>query len=179
MTSAEPDELRLTVVGVRDRQLVRSDWTSVDEIGIDGVDVKLITSVLTDNGSLTELWRADWQLDPLGAGQVFQRTMNRGALSAWHVHKVTTDRLVCAGGQILVVLFDARADSPTTGAIATIRMGERRPGIVTVPPGVYHGVRNIADGESLLVNVVDVAYSYESPDHYRLPADSPEIPYRW
>jgi dTDP-4-dehydrorhamnose 3,5-epimerase len=179
MTSGASEKLLLTVAGVRDRQLVRSDWTGVDEIGIDGVDVKLIASVLTDNGALTELWRADWMLDPHGVGQVFQRTLNRGALSAWHVHLQTTDRLVCATGQILIALFDAREASPTRGAIATIRMGERRPGIVTIPPGVYHGARNLADGPSTLVNIVDIAYCYESPDHLRAPADSPEIPYRW
>jgi len=30
---------------------------------------------------------------------------------------------------------------------------------------------------SILVNLVDAAYSYDDPDHWRLPPDTPEIPY--
>jgi dTDP-4-dehydrorhamnose 3,5-epimerase len=174
-----PGEINVVVQGKRDPQLVRSDWTPVGSIAIEGVVAKQITNVLTDDGYLTELWRADWQLDEAPVGQVFQRVMNPDALSAWHVHLCTSDRLACGIGQLLLVLFDARADSPTCGAVAEFRLGERRPAVVTVPPGVYHGVRNIGSTTAVLVNAVEVAYEYADPDHYRLPADCAEIPYRW
>ena len=40
-----------------------------------------------------------------------------------------------------------------------------------------HGVKNIGHDPGLLVNAVDRAYDYERPDHYRLPADSPHVPF--
>jgi dTDP-4-dehydrorhamnose 3,5-epimerase len=166
--------------GVKDGQLVRSDWQPAEQGFIDGVRTQLIQNVLSDRGRLTECWRADWALDEGGeVGQVFQQVMQPAALSAWHVHLLTTDRLFCALGSVRVVLYDARIGSPTYGALLDLRMGEHRPAAVSVPPGVYHGVKNIGDGPSLLLNVVDVAYDYEDPDHYRLPPDATEIPFVW
>lgn len=173
------DEPELSVVGKPDPQLVRSDWEPVGQMRIEGVSAKSVTTVLTNNGALTELWRADWGLDQQAVDQVFQRIVDPGAVSAWHVHLRTTDRLACASGQLLVVLFDARLSSATHGALAEFRLGERRPATLSVPPGVYHGVRNIGTTPALLVNAVDQAYSYEAPDHHRVPADSPDIPYTW
>ena len=170
------DAGKLSISGTKDRQLVRSDWTPADEIGIDGVAVKQIANVLTDGGYLTEIWRADWQTDTLGVGQVFQRTLEPGAVSGWHVHRMTTDRLFCAVGRVQLALFDARVGSRTHGATARLRFGRERPGMVVVPPGIWHGVRNVGAEPALLLNVVDRAYDYEDPDHYRLPADTRLIP---
>ena len=161
-----------------DAQLTSADW-AVDAVAIDGVVAKSVTNVLTDNGFLTELWRADWNLDSLAVGQVFQRTLNPGTISAWHVHQHTVDRLSCASGRLLVVLFDARIGSPTHGSVAEYRLGEHRPATICVPPGVFHGVRNIGGDKAVIINAVDIAYDYARPDHLRVPADSPDIPYRW
>jgi dTDP-4-dehydrorhamnose 3,5-epimerase len=38
---------------------------------------------------------------------------------------------------------------------------------------------NIGDTPGIVVNLPDTAYSYEDPDHWRLPADSSEIPVRF
>jgi dTDP-4-dehydrorhamnose 3,5-epimerase len=46
-----------------------------------------------------------------------------------------------------------------------------------IPSGVWHGVQNLQATESRVLNLVDVAYEYEDPDHWRLPADTAEIPY--
>jgi dTDP-4-dehydrorhamnose 3,5-epimerase len=48
---------------------------------------------------------------------------------------------------------------------------------VVVPPGVWHAVQNLAPETSTLLNLVDHAYDYEKPDHWRLPIGTPLIPY--
>jgi dTDP-4-dehydrorhamnose 3,5-epimerase len=169
----------LSVQGEPDPQLVRSDWTPVGVDQIDGVATKLITNVLTGDGYLTEIYRGDWQLDDQEVDQVFQRVMYPGAISAWHTHLLTTDRLFCAIGHLLIVLYDARLDSPTHGTVSEYRLGETRPAIVSLPPGVYHGVRNLGPSNAVLLNAVNAAYDYETPDHHRVPRDSPDIPYSW
>jgi dTDP-4-dehydrorhamnose 3,5-epimerase len=75
------------------------------------------------------------------------------------------------------VLYDARRDSSTGGLTNEFRFGERRPGLVVIPPGVWHGLRNLQSAPSVVVNLVDRAYAYDAPDHWRLPPDTPEIPY--
>jgi dTDP-4-dehydrorhamnose 3,5-epimerase len=166
------------VTGAKDPKLVTPDWNPSDPISIQGVRAKSIANVLGDNGRLTEIWRRDWALDDLPVDQVFQKVMHPGAISAWHAHAHTTDRLFCALGRIKVVLYDGRNDSPSLGKVAEFRLGDERPALILVPPGVWHGVRCIGDGPALLVNAVDKAYDYDDPDHWRLPEDSPDIPYR-
>jgi dTDP-4-dehydrorhamnose 3,5-epimerase len=48
-----------------------------------------------------------------------------------------------------------------------------------IPPGVWHGLQNLGSGDALMLNLPTAAYVYEDPDHYRLPFDTEEIPYRW
>jgi dTDP-4-dehydrorhamnose 3,5-epimerase len=110
-------------------------------------------------------------------GQVFQVTLFPHSLSAWHCHEVTTDRLFVNQGLMKVVLYDARQDSPSYGQVNEFRLGSMRPGLLIVPPKVWHGVQNISDQSGMVINIVDRAYEYDDPDHWRLPYDSPEIPY--
>jgi dTDP-4-dehydrorhamnose 3,5-epimerase len=169
----------LGVSPVQDDSIVDSDWNPVATAAIHGVQVRSIRSVITDNGFLTEIWRADWALDLGGATQIFQRVLSANSLSAWHVHLRTTDRLFCGAGEMLLVLFDARRSSPTYQAVAEYRFGEHRPSVVSIPPGVVHGVKALGDAAATLINTVDNAYCYEQPDHYRLPPDSLEVPYKF
>lgn len=58
-------------------------------------------------------------------------------------------------------------------------MGEFKPMLVQIPAGVYHGWMCISDDESIVVNAPTEVYDNKNPDEYRLPYDSPEIPYDW
>lgn len=160
----------------KDQQSVTADWEFHRRL-IEGVSVKEVKSVLKDSGSLTEIYRSDWGLDAVGVEQIFQMRLYPGGLSAWHCHQFTTDRLFVTEGVIKIVLFDARQNSPTYGLINEFRLGHTRPGLVSVPPGIWHGVQNSSHESALLLNIVDYAYKYEDPDHWRLPHNTDKIPY--
>lgn len=159
----------------RDTQSITRDWQIIGQDLIDGVTVTEVSNVMTGYGRLTELYRAEWDDGPVG--QVFQSVLKPGAISAWHAHGETLDRLFITMGQMLVALYDGRPGSPTLGRVNVFRFGEHRPALVNVPPRVWHGVKNIGTEPGALVNVVDRAYTYEHPDHYQVPADSDEIPF--
>lgn len=161
--------------GVRDRQSITRDWEPLQRL-IDGVVVREVRNVPKDNGFLTEVWRDDWQLDG-SIAQVFQASLEPGAVSAWHAHRHATDRLFANHGLLKIVLFDARRGAPTAGRVNVFRCGSVRPQLIVVPPGVWHGVQNVGAVAALLLNLPDRAYAYESPDHWRLPPDASEIPY--
>ncbi|QNN59463.1 dTDP-4-dehydrorhamnose 3,5-epimerase family protein [Diaphorobacter ruginosibacter] len=165
--------------GSKDRQTTYANWDLAPGPGIDGVLVKQITNVLTDDGTLTEIYRQDWKLDNLPVEQVFQKIISPGGISAWHAHRKATDRLFCGYGRIKVVLYDARRQSPTVGQLSVHRLALERPALLVVPPGVWHGVQAVSDTPAIVVNAVDIAYSYEDPDHWRLPSDAAEIPFRF
>jgi dTDP-4-dehydrorhamnose 3,5-epimerase len=161
----------------RRTQSVTSDWEFVNQPVIDGVVLREVRSVPTSYGYLTELYRDDWHVDDEPVGQVFQSVLEPGRISAWHVHGDAIDRLFVNHGRMLIVLYDARPASPTHGLVNQFRLGTVRPALLVVPPQVWHGVKNIGSEPASLVNVVSEAYSYEDPDHYAVPADSPHVPY--
>lgn len=160
----------------KDRQSITADWVPLVEL-IDGVRVREVKNVPKDNGVLVEVYRRDWLVDECGVDQVFQVALFPGAISAWHTHQLTTDRLFVNQGQLKIVLYDERPESPTKGRINEFRFGAVRPALVVVPPGVWHGVQNVGHEVGSVLNLVDRAYAYEDPDHWRLPPDTAQIPY--
>jgi dTDP-4-dehydrorhamnose 3,5-epimerase len=161
----------------KDEQSVTADWTVIQDL-IDGARVIEVRNVVRDSGHVTEVLRRDWFNEAVEIDQVFQVTLESHAVSAWHVHLATTDRLFATAGQVKIALYDGREDSPTHGLVNEFRLGERRPGLVIVPAGVWHGLRNLSAAPSTVLNVVDRAYVYDDPDHWRLPSDTAEIPHR-
>jgi dTDP-4-dehydrorhamnose 3,5-epimerase len=162
----------------KDAQSVTAEWQFLQSL-IEGVRFKEVRHVPKESGHLTEIWRREWALDAGPVDQVFQVFLKPGGVSAWHTHQKTVDRLFATHGLVKLVLYDARKDSVTQGRLNIFRIGAVRPTLVIVPPGVWHGVENISSEPSLLLNLVDHAYRYEDPDHWRLPMDTDLIPYRF
>jgi len=163
----------------KDAQSITRDWLPAERPLIEGVRVKESRNVIKGNGHLTEMYRRDWLDADQEIEQVFQVAINPGGLSAWHAHGFTSDRLFAISGSLLIVLYDGRQNSATHGLVNEFRCGLARPTLIVVPPGIWHGVHNIGHEPAILINMVDKAYRYEDPDHWRLPADTGEIPYRF
>jgi len=161
----------------QDPQSVTSDWKHVDQDLLEGVRVHEISNVVRPTRILTEIWRSDWKLDEEPVDQVFQVVLEAGSVSAWHAHASTTDRLFVSRGHAQLVLYDSRPGSATHGGVNEFHLSERRPTIVVVPPKLWHGLANRTHEPTIILNLTDRAYNYESPDHWRVPVGSPEIPY--
>lgn len=163
----------------KDAQTISPQWVPLQP-PLAGVRIHEVRNVPKRDGLLTEVFRREWLPDgERGVDQVFQVRLERGGVSAWHTHRETTDRLFVTDGLVRIVLYDARAGSPTHGTVNELRFGLARPALVVIPPGVWHGVQNLASQPSVLLNLVDRAYAYEDPDHWRLPPDTDRIPFRF
>ena len=173
------DETWLLPGAQKDEQSITHDWQFTSQRLIHEVRLKEIKPVLTSYGYLTEIFRTDWLDENRSVDQIFQAWHAPKAISAWHAHAVTTDRLFVSQGLIRIVLYDNRPGSPTRGLINQFTVGAVRPALVIVPPQVWHGVKNVGPDPTVLLNVVDRAYRYQDPDHWRLPCDSPAIPYNF
>jgi dTDP-4-dehydrorhamnose 3,5-epimerase len=99
------------------------------------------------------------------------------SIRAWVFHRRQSDRLAFCRGNIRIVLYDLRPDSPTHGALNVIDAGEANPIQLTIPPFVVHAVQNRGDAEAIFVNMPTRAYDPAWPDKSRLPQDHPGIPY--
>ena len=150
---------------------------------IDGVSYRLTRPVSHRNGHLTEVLRMDWDFTDAPLVQVTLTTTFSGRVRAWGLHSATTDRLFAASGSLCIVCYDARIASPTFGAVNEFLLGARNQGLVVIPPGVYHGWKNVGDDEAVIISMPSQQYDHDAPDRWELAWDSPEarelIPYDW
>lgn len=162
----------------KDGPQVTSAWDKIQQ-GIDGVSIHEVRHVPRDHGVITEMYRPEWDPSGLPIVHIYQSRLFAGAIGAWSCHAKTVDRLFVSQGHLKIVLYDGREESPTFGRVMELHAGDARPAFLVLPIGIWHGVQNLAQSDALLLNFPSRAYDYADPDHWRLPYDAPEIPYRW
>ena len=162
----------------KDPQLISEDWHLVRET-IHGVILKEVLHVPRDHGVITEVFRPEWDPTGLPVVHAYQSRLYPGAIGAWSCHGRTVDRLFVTQGNLKAVLYDGRENSPTYRMVNEVYMGDARPTFVVIPIGVWHGLQNVGTCDALVLNLPTKAYDYKDPDHWRLPFDTDEIPYRW
>ena len=150
---------------------------------IEGLRVRLTRPVPHEDGHLIEIARTTWDTLDEPIVQVHMTTTFPGRVRAWGLHQRTTDRLFVASGLVHIVCYDGRRDSPTYGRVNEFSLSDRNPGLLVIPPNVYHGWKNIGVTESIVINMPTMLYVYEQPDSLDLPWDTPAarelIPYTW
>ena len=145
---------------------------------IEGVEVKQLVKHVDERGFLMELLRSD---EPIfrKVGQAFVALNYPGVVRAWHWHRKQDDHFVVVRGMAKVALYDAREGSPTRGQVDEFLLGEDNDVLLKIPVGVMHGYKTEGSEPSLLINFPTEPYNQQEPDEYRLPSDTPEIPYNW
>jgi dTDP-4-dehydrorhamnose 3,5-epimerase len=145
---------------------------------IDGVEVVDLRRHADDGGALTELLRLAGGRPEGLAGftvrQVNYSELEPGVIKAFHLHQRQTDVwYVPPTDRLLMVLLDVRRGSPTEGRVMRFMLGAGTSRLVRIPPGVAHGVRNLAAAPGRVVYFVDVPFSPEPAacDEGRLPWD--------
>lgn len=150
---------------------------------IEGVRYRLLRPVSHHHGHLTEGFRTDWGLTDAPLVQVNMTVTFPGRIRAWGIHRFTEDRLFAATGALCIVCHDGRRESPTFGCTNEFMLGGLSQGLVVIPPGVFHGWKNIGPDEATIISMPSRLYDHDGPDRWELPWDSEEarraIPYRW
>jgi dTDP-4-dehydrorhamnose 3,5-epimerase-like enzyme len=145
---------------------------------IEGVQIVDLKCHHDDGGSMTELARlADGALEGLAGfttRQINFSEIEPGAIKAFHLHARQTDVwFVPPSDRLLLVLLDVRKGSPTEGTSMRVMLGSGASRLVRIPPGVAHGVRNMAGATGRIIYFTDLHFS-ASPDECdegRLPWD--------
>ena len=150
---------------------------------IEGVRFRVARPVSHQHGHLTEAFRADWGIIEAPIVQVNLTATFPGRIRAWGIHRFTVDRLFAATGSLCIVCYDGRRGSATFGRVNEFLFGHRNQGLIVIPPGVYHGWKNVGDDEATIVSMPSRLYDHDGPDRWELPWDSSDarrlIPYQW
>jgi dTDP-4-dehydrorhamnose 3,5-epimerase len=145
---------------------------------IEGVEIVELKRFSDDGGSMTELTRLtsgnpqafkDFEIRQINYSEV-----EPGAIKAFHLHQHQTDIwYVPPSDRMLVVLLDVRQGAKTEGTRMRLTLGAGGSRLVRIPPGVAHGVRNLAAATGRIIYFTDVHFSPEPAmcDEGRLPWD--------
>ncbi|HRJ59967.1 MAG TPA: dTDP-4-dehydrorhamnose 3,5-epimerase family protein [Azospirillaceae bacterium] len=163
---------------VKDRQTVTAEGERVDRL-IDGVLQRAAKPHIDERGSLCEILSADWEGFRQPLVHAYEVVIRPGRVKGWVYHKIQSDRVYVCRGTIKCVLYDIREESPTYRAVNELYLSQEARSLVLIPPGVVHALQNVGKDDALFINLPTHAYNYASPDKFRLPLDSGEIPYRF
>jgi dTDP-4-dehydrorhamnose 3,5-epimerase len=90
-------------------------------------------------------------------------------IDKFHFHRFQKDRFTVVFGKMWILLYDAREDSATFGKLEVVEMNGGEPKItnkeeipvytLTIPEGVYHGIKNPGLALSALINHPTAEYN--------------------
>ena len=174
MASRPPIEIDMPVPGIPDPQTVTPRGERLDRF-IEGVQLRPAITHSDERGSLTEIYDPAWGFTGEPLVYVYESRIHPGQKKAWIVHFEQDDRLFFSVGSAKIALFDARKASPTRGAVQEVFLGSANRGLLRIPAGVVHGIRNVGTDEVRFVNMPTRPYRHERPDKVRFPDDA--VPY--
>ncbi len=146
--------------------------------GIDGGRLVRLRKVINERGHLLEIQRiGDDHF--AGIAQAYTTCTLPGIIKAWYKHEEQFDQIALVHGEATVVLYDGRERSSSKGHLMECVLNDRDPGLIQIPPGVWHGFRATGKDPVYLLHLNSRAHDPASPDEARLACDSPLIPYAW
>lgn len=163
------------MTSIQDVQTVHADGTAVGGLPA-GVVVRDLVTHVDERGTVCELFDPRWGAHPDPLVFAYTFTIRPGKAKGWGVHRRHDDRYAFLSGELELVLYDAREDSPTAGLEARLVLSGFHRRLVTIPSGIWHAERNLGDSEVVVVNFPTIQYDHESPDKFRLPLDTDELP---
>lgn len=143
----------------------------------DGMRPRDAVTHVDARGTVCEIFdpRWDWHDDPVVF--VYMFTIRPGWAKGWGLHKRHDDRYFILSGELEVVLFDDRPESPTRNLVASVVLSGYRRQLLNIPAGVWHADRNLGDTDAIVVNLPTIQYDHAAPDKYRLPLRNDYVPY--
>lgn len=100
-------------------------------------------------------------------GQINFSVQYPGVVKAWHRHDHQADFWCCNRGHIKAGVYREADDRSWS-----IVFGEKRPGVLIIPPPLWHGAATVGASEAGLLYYVTRAYNRRTPDEHRRTWDS-------
>jgi len=169
------EDLEVLPGGVRDLPTVSADGQRRPQI--EGVVVATGVVQADHRGTLMEAVNFEHPFWEEPVVYAYSFTVAPGRIKGWGMHKLQTDRYVVLAGPLRVVLYDGRPDSPSFQHFAQFSFGDRAPGFLRIPPGVWHADQNVGDVPCQVMNFPTRPYDRDAPDKYRIDPDGGEIPF--
>ena len=143
---------------------------------IEGVIIEPLKQIVDDRGKVMHMLRAD---SPSFSkfGEIYFSQVNTGVVKAWKKHKIMTQHFAVPVGEIVLVIFDDRANSKTRGVVQKINTGEDNYCLVRIPPMVWYGFKGISKTPALIANCSDIPH--DPSETIKADIADKKIPFSW
>lgn len=139
----------------------------VERRKIEGLELIRLEVFEDDRGFLYEVVHANDHFVP-HIGQVYVvGDPARGAIRAFHKHAELHDWFCLVSGSAKFAFVDDRPASPTYRQADSVIISGRRPTLIVVPPGVFHGWMSLED-HTIMLSVASHVYDRLAPDETRV-----------
>ena len=143
---------------------------------IEGVKLTHKKIIPDERGSIRHMLKCTDE-EFLNFGEVYFSSAYPGVIKGWHQHTKQTQNYCVIKGMIKLVLYDNRKNSETYKELNELFIGDKNYSLVTIPPGIINGYKNICTEEVILANCSDLPHEPGEMIRYN-PSDS-FIPYNW
>ena len=141
-------------------------------------DVKIIPlhRIPDDRGMVMHMLRSD---DPhfLKLGEIYFSMVYPGAVKGWHLHTLMSLNYTVVVGNILLVIYDDRKESPSSGVVQEIFLGEDQYSLVQIPPNLWNAFKGLGNERSIVANCS--THPHDLREIKCVDAYQNHIPYRW
>lgn len=144
-----------------------------------GVTIRDAVTHVDGRGSVCEIFDARWGWSDEPVPFIYTYSLRPGMIKGWGMHKLHEDRYFILLGDMEIVMYDDRPESPTHGLVASVILSEQQRRLVNIPVGIWHANHNIGAKDVFVVNMPTQPYDHANPDKYRLPLDTDLIPYKF
>jgi len=143
---------------------------------IKGVKITNLKIIKDKRGSVLHMMKKDLKVYKK-FGEIYFSTLNSGKKKGWNLHKKMTLNLTCIKGKIKIVLYDNRAKSKTYKIINSYYLSRKKYYLLTVPPNIWCGFKNLAKEESILANFSSMTHNPK--EILRKPLNDKLFLYKW
>jgi len=143
---------------------------------IDGVQIVPLRQIVDERGKVMHMLRSDAPHFQ-SFGEIYFSAIHPGVVKAWHIHKKMVLNYAVPIGEIKLVLFDDRSDSPTNGKVQEIFLSPDNYQLVVIPPLVWNGFKGVGPTTSYVANCSSIPH--DPLEIGRLDPLDNHIPYDW
>lgn len=163
---------------VKEAQTVSPDGQALVQLP-HGARLRDVVTHVDARGSLFEAYDPRWGWHDAPLVYAYCVTIRPGITKGWGYHEHHDDRYLIVSGEMEVVLYDDRPDSPTCGLVSKIVLSHYRRQLLCIPARVWHADHNIGSTDVMFMNFPTQPYDHANPDKYKLPLNNDVIPYKF
>lgn len=145
-------------------------------VAIEGAKVIPLRRIPDERGTIYHMLKCT---DPhfIHFGEIYFSTVYPGVVKGWHKHREMTLNYACVFGQVKVVLYDDREESPTKETLMEVFIGPDNYSLVVIPPDVWNGFKGLSAPFAIVANCC--THPHDPRRTVRMNPFDNLIPYDW